>query len=227
MARRLTNEAKDAKQRLDEVFGRSLGALVNGVNLIDSADTFREKRRWIQRELEARRVNAKVARELLELFNKRNVGRSQRQRIMAGHLSDAAKEVDQRLEQAYGQNSGARRAARAMGGSLGGGLGDVGEMPRATTLILDGSHTDNDEDDDDDDDDNHIDDVDNDEDEDEDEEEKQPVDGPLAPTNRAPLKPQPQEPRRQKTTSWLDSSSSAQTSSGSSGTRVPSWQSAP
>ena len=143
MARRLTNEAKDAKQRLDEVFGRSLGAPINGVDLIDSADTFREKRRWIQRELEARRVNGKVARELLELFNKRNVGRSQRQRIVAGRLSDAAKEVNQRLEQAYGQNSGARRAAGAMGGSLGGGLGDVGEMLRATTLILDGSHTDN------------------------------------------------------------------------------------
>lgn len=111
-------------------------ARANGLATGDSADTLREKRRWVQTEFDASRINGKATPELHDLYNKRNIGKPQHQRKMAQSLSDAAKEAKRRLEEVFGQRSGLRAVAGAVGHSLGDDSGDAGEMPSATTTTL-------------------------------------------------------------------------------------------
>lgn len=108
----------------------------------DSADTLREKRRWVQQEFDCSRIDGKVTRELHDLYSKKMIGKLEQQRTKAQSLSNAAKEVKQRLEQVFQERSGARPTAGAIGQPLGDDPGDEGDMPSAPTLILDGSHTD-------------------------------------------------------------------------------------
>lgn len=100
-------------------------ARANGLATGDSADTLREKRRWVQTEFDASRINGKATPELHDLYNKRNIGKPQHQRKMAQSLSDAAKEAKRRLEEVFGQRSGLRAVAGAVGHSLGDDSGDA------------------------------------------------------------------------------------------------------
>ena len=94
---------------------------INEVATGDNADTLREKRRWVQKEFEASRLDGKATRELQDLYAKRNIGKIEHQRKLAQNLTNAAKEAKQRLEEIIGK-----------GGPL---LADVsGETPSAMTL---------------------------------------------------------------------------------------------
>ncbi len=77
----------------------------------DTADTLRDKRRWIQKEFEAGRINGKATRELHDLYSKRNMGKPQQQRTLAESLSDAAKEAKKRIDQVFGNHAAAGHSA--------------------------------------------------------------------------------------------------------------------
>lgn len=102
---------------------------INELKTGDNADTLREKRRLVQKEFEAGRLDGKATRELHDLYAKRNIGKIEHQRTLAHNLSDGAKEAKERLEEVFGKTAGAGGAD---------GSGDGGEMPMATTITFDG-----------------------------------------------------------------------------------------
>lgn len=108
----------------------------------DSANTLREKRRWLRTEYQARRILGKSFRELRDFFSKHKISKPKNRRSKVHGLTDAAKIVKQQLEEVFRQNSCARPAVGAMSQALSEVPGDTGEMPNATILILDGTHTD-------------------------------------------------------------------------------------
>lgn len=65
----------------------------------------REQRRWVQKEFDCSRIDGRFIRELHVLCSNKNIGKIEHQRTKAQSLTDAAKEVKQRLEKAFQSSS--------------------------------------------------------------------------------------------------------------------------
>lgn len=95
----------------------------------DSANTLREKRRWLQIEHQAGRIHGKPFRELRDRYSKHEISKAKNRRLRDDGLTDAAKVAKQRLEEVFEQGLGARPAAGAVDQTLGDALSDPGKMP--------------------------------------------------------------------------------------------------
>ena len=105
------------------------GVRANELATGDNADTLREKRRWVQNEFDAGRLDGKATRELHDLYAKRNIGKMQHQQTLAQNLTDAAKVAKQRLEELFKQDADARSASCAVAQPLSDIPRDAGKMP--------------------------------------------------------------------------------------------------
>lgn len=105
----------------------------------DSADTLREKRRWVQAEFQAGRISGKPCRELRDLYSKRNITKRQKKRAKVDDLTDDAKEIKRRLDDAFAQAP--RPVADAGDGSPGAVSDNAGEMSSSRAILCDGTHT--------------------------------------------------------------------------------------
>ena len=104
----------------------------------DSPNILRAKRRWLQGERKAHGHLGKPVRELHNLYSKRNITKPKDERPKFDDLSDAAKELNRRLEDALAREP--RSGAHADDGSA--AVSDnAGEIPIARILPFDKSHT--------------------------------------------------------------------------------------
>lgn len=111
----------------------------NQLGAVDIPAVLRDKRRWVQRELEAGRISGKSARELHDLYNKNNIGNVVLQRRLADNLTEAAREAKLRLEESFELSSGAAPVAGAVDQSLGDRSNIAGEIFSANGMVLDDS----------------------------------------------------------------------------------------
>ena len=100
----------------------------------DSPDTLRKKRRWLQEEFKAHRNLGKPVRELHDLYNKRNITKPRNRRPKFDDLSDAAKELNRRLEDALARE---RRSGAHAGDEVSGAVsGNAGEISSVRAVLL-------------------------------------------------------------------------------------------
>ena len=123
--------------------GQRQGARGDQLGSVDGPTILRNKRRWVQHELEAGRISGKSARELHDLYNKKNLGNVRRQRRLATNLTEAAKEAKLRLEEVFEQVSGAATVADAASQTLDEPPNNAGKISSATEMVLEDSHVNN------------------------------------------------------------------------------------
>ena len=106
----------------------------------DSAGTLREKRRWLNNELQAGRISGKACRELIDFYSKKNIGKPKSKLPTARSLTSDAKSVKRRLDELFNDGPDANSPAGAMDEPHDNTAGDAGEGPSGRADHLQHSH---------------------------------------------------------------------------------------
>ena len=130
-ARRIAK--KQAEESADAAHARNTTYLQQAqayeIDTGDSPNVLRAKRRWLHEESKPLRDLGKPFRELRDLYSKRNITKPKAMRPKFDDLSDAAKELNRRLEDAL--------AREPQSGAHAGVSNNAGEMSTPRILLLD------------------------------------------------------------------------------------------
>ena len=106
----------------------------------DSAGTLREKRRWLNNELQAGRISGKACRELIDFYSKKNIGKPKSKLPTARSLTSDAKSVKRRLDELFNDGPDANSPAGTMDEPHDNTAGDAGEGSSGPANHLQHSH---------------------------------------------------------------------------------------
>lgn len=108
----------------------------------DSAETLRQKRRWLNNEHQAGRISGKARRELIDFYSKKNIGKPKSRLPKVRSLTSDAKSVKRRLDESFIARPDGSSSAVAMDENHGYTSGDAGEGSSGAANHLEDPHHD-------------------------------------------------------------------------------------